>query len=144
MTSIGGQQGATAAARGGTPRPGRRGRRNLRGGGGARKIIDNEEQTAFSFFFFQFCLALILLQTASSEDGPFLLWEKHVWRPAGMQPPSGRPDDWPAILIHRRQPPASFKQDGLKVCARCRRVYYCSPECQKQDWQEQKKYCSAP
>src|SRR5437868_4558052 len=31
-----------------------------------------------------------------------------------------------------------------KVCARCRRIRYCSRECQKSDYKEHKKGCFAP
>ena len=38
------------------------------------------------------------------------------------------------------------KEDGkpLMKCARCRRVRYCSVECQRRDWQEHKKTCRKP
>lgn len=29
----------------------------------------------------------------------------------------------------------------LKMCGRCKRAYYCSPECQKQDWNNHKATC---
>ncbi|KAG9219669.1 hypothetical protein CCMSSC00406_0006009 [Pleurotus cornucopiae] len=38
----------------------------------------------------------------------------------------------------------SFSVDKLKVCARCKSVYYCSQACQKSDWKARhKQYCKA-
>lgn len=34
------------------------------------------------------------------------------------------------------------KAHGLKKCARCKRISYCSSACQRQDWTEHKKVCS--
>lgn len=34
------------------------------------------------------------------------------------------------------------KVDGLKKCARCKQISYCSSACQRQDWTEHKKVCS--
>ncbi|EMD42102.1 hypothetical protein CERSUDRAFT_79709, partial [Gelatoporia subvermispora B] len=30
---------------------------------------------------------------------------------------------------------------GLRACSRCKSIYYCSPECQRGDWQRHKRYC---
>jgi hypothetical protein len=31
-----------------------------------------------------------------------------------------------------------------KLCSRCKKTYFCSPECQKSAWPEHKKVCKAP
>jgi hypothetical protein len=31
---------------------------------------------------------------------------------------------------------------GLLICGRCRRIKYCSRECQREDWKEHKKWCA--
>ena len=33
---------------------------------------------------------------------------------------------------------------GAKPCARCKRTFYCSTECQKLAWKKHKKTCKAP
>src|SRR5581483_5075417 len=33
------------------------------------------------------------------------------------------------------------KTDGLKVCGKCKKIKYCSEECQLLDWQFHKQYC---
>ena len=33
---------------------------------------------------------------------------------------------------------------GAKPCARCKRTFYCSAECQKSAWKMHKKKCKAP
>lgn len=33
------------------------------------------------------------------------------------------------------------RKDGKLLCGRCRKVRYCSPECQKDDWKRHKIYC---
>ena len=37
---------------------------------------------------------------------------------------------------------ASEKQKALKMCGRCKKTYYCSPECQKNDWTFHKRFCN--
>ncbi|KAF9494479.1 hypothetical protein BDN71DRAFT_980502 [Pleurotus eryngii] len=38
----------------------------------------------------------------------------------------------------------SFSVDKLKLCARCKSVYYCSQACQKSNWKARhKQYCKA-
>ncbi|KAL6301392.1 hypothetical protein BKA93DRAFT_738905, partial [Sparassis latifolia] len=32
----------------------------------------------------------------------------------------------------------------LKRCGACKKTYYCSPECQKEDWKQHKKDCKGP
>lgn len=36
-----------------------------------------------------------------------------------------------------------FKADCTKKCASCKKIFYCSPECQKQHWAEHKAICKA-
>ncbi|RDL37523.1 Uncharacterized protein BP5553_04956 [Venustampulla echinocandica] len=39
--------------------------------------------------------------------------------------------------------PAELPQP-LKRCAKCQKAFYCSQECQKQDWKNHKRLCAAP
>jgi len=40
--------------------------------------------------------------------------------------------------------PGCHQTEGLKVCARCKRVGYCGPEHQKAHWGEHKRLCADP
>ena len=35
-------------------------------------------------------------------------------------------------------------EEAKRVCSRCKSVYYCSPACQRQDWESHKRHCTAP
>jgi hypothetical protein len=35
----------------------------------------------------------------------------------------------------------SKEEKKLKTCGKCKRVAYCSKECQKEDWKDHKKNC---
>jgi len=36
----------------------------------------------------------------------------------------------------------TFSLSELKVCSKCKSVFYCSPHCQKADWKVHKRYCT--
>jgi len=44
----------------------------------------------------------------------------------------------------RAEPDGGGERLDLKVCSRCKLIYYCSKECQKSHWQVHKSFCCSP
>ncbi len=46
------------------------------------------------------------------------------------------------LLSQKKCAACSSTEKGLGQCSGCKKVYYCSPACQKQDWPQHKKVCA--
>ena len=45
---------------------------------------------------------------------------------------------------YNKQGATAGPQKSLMVCSNCKKAYYCSRECQREDWKSHKHYCIAP
>jgi len=82
------------------------------------------------------------------------IFDSNFRRPAYVQfetavecyPNDGKP--WDFDVAHCKGPSCG-KTEGvmkgkLKICAKCRIVFYCRKECQAADWERHKTYCTEP
>jgi len=84
----------------------------------------------------------------------WVLGDSNFRRPAFVQfeiavqcyPNNGTP--WDFDIAHCKGPSCGKTDNdikgGLKICAKCRIVSYCSKNCQVADWQQHKTYCNKP
>lgn len=54
-----------------------------------------------------------------------------------------RPEGWRPLMVTYNFCEMCGKRDGLKLCGGCKDVYYCSGDCQTEDWADHKKKCKS-
>ena len=69
-------------------------------------------------------------------------WEETIAKMIEDMAKTGFPSE-PEIVQKQKCMKCGLEGESVRRCSRCKKISYCSPECQRADWKQHKKNCVA-